>query len=67
MNLITIMGDYMEHWTRYVDNAITTNDSQKIQTAFAKLNSFHQAIQFTYECEQNISIISWVYNLPVTM
>ena len=55
MNLITTMSDYMKPWTRYVDDIITAINLGKIQTALAKLNNFHHAIQFTSESELNTS------------
>ena len=56
MNLITTMSDHMEPWTRYVDDTITAIDLGKIQTALAKLDNFHHAIQFTCESELNAGI-----------
>ena len=54
--LIPTLEEFIQDWSRYVDDTIGIVKTDSIQHVLNTLNSFHPNIQFTFETEQNNSI-----------
>jgi hypothetical protein len=54
--LLPTMEEYMDPWSRYVDDTITVIHKDSVERALANLNSFNKNIKFTYELETDNKI-----------
>lgn len=53
MNILPLLENNLVNWKRYVDDTLAYIKEEKIEDVLNTLNSFDNAIKFTFECEKN--------------